>query len=54
MPNICLTSMLQTEEIVKKARSMLEFAEETFQVPRELIGRYHPVVQRLLRGSNYT
>jgi hypothetical protein len=30
---------LQTESSVKTARGMLEYAESTFQVPRDLIGK---------------
>ena len=32
--------LLQSEVAVKAARHLLEYAEETFQVPRDLIGQF--------------
>ena len=37
-----ISFLFQSMGAVKKARNMLEFAEETFQVPRDLTGQLHP------------
>ena len=36
---ICCISVFQTKEACRKARAMLEYAEDTFQVPRDLVGK---------------